>query len=58
MTDREYKAVVKLLIEELEKSKDTIFEQRQEIEDLKAENRALQRLFESKYGKDGGQNDG
>ena len=57
MTDREYKAVVKLLIEELEKCKDTIFEQRQEITDLKAENRALQRLFESRYGKDGGQNE-
>jgi hypothetical protein len=57
MTDSEYRAVVKLLLEQIEKSKDTIFEQRQEIEDLKAENRALQRLFEARYGKDGGQNE-
>lgn len=36
MTDKEYKVVVKLLIEELEKCRDEIFEQQKEIERLKA----------------------
>lgn len=35
MTDKEYKVVVKLLIEELEKCRDEIFRQQEEIEMLR-----------------------